>query len=119
MDVVNGHILALEKGKPGERYILGGTNASYNHFFETLKEVSGKNYRMFHLPFPMMLAVSKLELFMAETFRKRPLITPPWIIRYMQNRLVTSKKAIHEIQYSVTPLDTAIAETIEWIKSKK
>lgn len=118
-DVVNGHILALEHGKSGERYILGGTNASYNQFFETIKEVSGKNYRMFHLPFPIMLAVAKFELFMAETFGKKPLITPPWIIRYMQNRLVSSSKAKNELQYKITPLDEAILKTIEWIKSNK
>ena len=118
-DVVNGHILALEKGKSGEHYILGGTNASYNEFFDTIKEVSGKNFRMFHLPFPIMLSVSKFELFMAETFGKKPLITPPWIKRYMQNRLVSSQKAKDEIGYSITPLDEAIAETIDWIKSNK
>ncbi len=115
-DVVNGHILALENGKPGERYILGGTNVSYNQFFETLKEVSGKNYRMFHLPFPIMLAVSKFELFMAETFGKKPLITPPWVERYMQNRLVSSRKAIKKIHYTITPLNEAMAQTIGWIK---
>ncbi|MFW6277222.1 MAG: NAD-dependent epimerase/dehydratase family protein [Prolixibacteraceae bacterium] len=115
-DVVNGHILALENGKPGERYILGGTNVSYNQFFETLKEVSGKNYRMFHLPFPVMLAASKFELFMAETFGKKPLITPPWVERYMQNRLVSSRKAINELNYNITPLNEAMAQTIRWIK---
>ena len=118
-DVVNGHILALEHGKSGERYILGGTNASYNQFFETIKEVSEKNYRMFHMPFPVMLGVAKFELFMAESFGKKPLITPPWIIRYMQNRLVSSEKAKNDLKYNITPLDEAIAKTIDWINSKK
>ncbi len=116
-DVVNGHILALENGTPGEKYILGGTNISYNDFFKLLAEVSGKKYKLLHLPFPIMLWVSKFELFMAKTFGKPPLITPPWVRRYLQNRLLTSKKAINGINYSITPLDEAIAKTINWLKS--
>ncbi len=116
-DVVNGHILAMENGTPGEKYILGGTNISYNDFFELLAEVSGKKYKLFHLPFPIMLRVSKFELFMAETFGKPPLITPPWIKRYLQNRLLSSQKAVNELNYTITPLDEAIAKTIKWLKS--
>lgn len=114
-DVVNGHIKALEQGKAGESYILGGTNFSYNEFFDALKEASGKDFNMFHLPFPIMLAVSKFELFAAETFGKKPLITPPWIKRYMQNRPISSKKAMDEIEYTITPIDKAIAKTINWL----
>lgn len=118
-DVVSGHIKAMESGRSGERYILGGTNSSYNDFFSTLKTVSGKDYRMFHLPFRIMLTVSKFELTMAETFGKKPLITPPWIKRYLQNRLVSSQKAMDELNYTYTPLDEAIAKTINWIKSNE
>jgi farnesol dehydrogenase len=114
-DVVRGHVLALKFGQPGERYILGGTNISFNGFFELLKEVSGKNYKLFHLSFSIMLAVSKIELFMAEVFGKKPLITPPWVKRYLQNRLVSSQKAIDEIHYTVTPLNNAMEQTIAWI----
>ena len=117
-DVVSGHILAQQYGKPGERYILGGTNISFNGFFELLKEVSGKSYNLFHLPFSLMLAVSKLELFMAENFGKKPLITPPWIKRYMQHRLVSSQKAINEIHYTITPLSEALEQTVNWIRMK-
>ncbi len=116
-DVVNGHILALDNGISGEKYILGGTNTSFNGFFETISKVSGKNYRLFHLPFSVILAVSKLELFLAETTRKEPLITPPWAKRYLQNRPVSNKKAINDLKYTVTPLEEGIRKTIEWLKT--
>lgn len=118
-DVVQGHILAMQKGVPGEKYILGGTNISYNDFFEVLANVSKKKHKLFHLPFPLMLAVSKLELFMAENFGKKPLITPPWVKRYLQNRPVSSEKAIQAINYSVTPLNEGIEKTILWLDSIK
>lgn len=114
-DVVNGHILAMQKGIPGEKYIIGGTNISFNGFFNTLSKVSGKSYRLFHLPFSLMLATSKIELFLADTFGKNPLITPPWAKRYLQNRPVSSRKAIDQLKYSITPLSEGISKTIEWI----
>jgi len=117
-DVVNGQILAMQHGISGEKYILGGTNISFNDFFKLVSTVSGKNYRLFHLPFPIILAVSKLELFLAETTGKRPLITPPWAKKYLQNRPVSSKKAINNLNYVVTPLDEGIRKTIEWLKTE-
>jgi farnesol dehydrogenase len=118
-DVVKGQILAMQYGISGEKYILGGTNISFNGFFNLISTVSAKNYRLFHLPFPLILAVSKLELFLAETFGKNPLITPPWAKRYLQNRPVSSSKAIRELNYIITPLDEGIRKSIEWLKLDK
>lgn len=116
-DVISGHINALEKGRSGERYILGGTNISYNEFFSLLAKVSGKKYKMFHLPMWVMMIVAKFELIMAEGFGKKPLITPPWIKRYQQNRPLSVEKAKREIQYAETPLETGIKKTITWLKT--
>lgn len=118
-DVVNGHILAAQKGISGEKYILGGTNISFNGFFDVLSRVSGKNYGLFHFPFTLMLAISKFELFMADTFGKNPLITPPWTRRYLQNRPLSSKKAITHLKYAVTPLEEGMRKTIDWLKSDR
>ena len=114
-DVVNGHILALEKGMPGERYIMGGTNISYNDFFALLAKESMKKRVMFHMPISVMMLVSKFELFMADNIGKKPLITPPWVKRYMQNRVLSSKKAEKELGYNITPLPVAIKKTITWL----
>lgn len=116
-DVVKGHLLASQKGLSGEKYILGGTNISFNGFFNTLSKFSGKSYRLFHLPLSLLLVVSKFELFMAETFGKSPLISPPWARRYLQNRPVSSKKAITQLEYTITPLEEGMLKTIEWLKS--
>lgn len=116
-DVVQGHILALEKGVPGENYILGGSNISYNQLFDLLEKVSGKKFKLFHFPISFMFVISKFELFMAETFEKKPLITPPWVKRYMQDRALSSKKAIGHIDYSITPIHDAISKTINWLNS--
>ena len=115
-DVISGHILALEKGKSGEKYILGGSNITYNDFFDLLAKVSGKKFKMFHLPLFLMIIVAKFELFMADNFGKKPLITPPWVKRFQQNRPLSSEKAKKEIQYSPTPLEIGIKNTINWLR---
>ncbi len=118
-DVINGHLLAMQKGVSGERYILGGTNISFNDFFKLLAYVSGKKTRLFHLPCFLMLLISKIELLMAECFSKKPLITPAWVKRYLQNRPVSSQKAITQLDYTITPLDEGIRKTINWLKTKE
>lgn len=118
-DVVYGHLLALEHGTPGEKYILGGTNVSYNEFFNIIGIVKGTKHKLFHIPDIMMSAFAAFEIFCAENFGKPPLITPPWVKRYNQNRPVSSQKAIKELNYSITPLNKSIEKTILWLNLKQ
>jgi farnesol dehydrogenase len=55
---------------------------------------------------------------MAETFGKKPLITPPWVKRYMQNRPISSNKAIAQLNYHITSLEEGMQKTIEWLLKK-
>ena len=116
-DVVRGHVLAMEKGNAGERYILGGDNITFRGFFRVLGDVSGKKRKLFHLPVAAMKMVAEIELFLAEKFNKPPLITPPWVERYNQQRPVSSMKAVTQLGYSVTPLHEGIEKTIAWLES--
>jgi len=117
-DVVMGHILALEKGKAGEQYLLGGVNVSYIEFFETLRGVSGKYFRLYKLPYPLMLWLSKIMLLLARVFGIPPLITPGFVRRYHYHWNNSSKKANDSLGYVSTPLDIAMEKTLEWIKKE-
>ena len=116
-DVVNGQILALQNGVPGERYILGGTNISLKNFFSMLSHISGLKFRLYHLPYLLMMLFAQSELAIATIFGKNPMITPAWLRRYMQNRALSSQKAIAELKYTTTPLSEGILKTIIWINS--
>jgi nucleoside-diphosphate-sugar epimerase len=116
-DVVQGHLLALEKGRTGERYILGGENVSFNRLFELIAEAGGKKHALFSVPSFAMTAFANVELFLADRFGKPPLITPAWLKRYNQDRLVSSMKATKELGYHITPLSQGIKETITWLNS--
>lgn len=115
-DVVNGHILAMIKGIPGEKYILGGTNLTFVQFFQTISETSGKSFKMYHLPYSLMLGFATSEFFLAETLGKKPVITPPWVKRYLQNRPLSICKAQEVLGYRITPVQEALLATINWLK---
>lgn len=115
-DVVQAHILALQRGTPGQRYIAGGENATYDDFFEKLKKVSGKNYAMLHLGYPLLRAATYIQYGALRLVGKPPLITPEWIKKYLHHWAVSSHKAQQELGYIITPLEAGIAKTLEWIE---
>ena len=118
-DVVNGHCLAMEKGRPGEKYILGGMNVSFNEFFSLLKTISNKNYFTVHLPFQLMMLCGWLEEWIARALGREPKITCPWIRKYNHNQALSSEKAARELGYSITTLEEGLIKTLEWMRSDR
>ena len=114
-DVVQGHLLAMENGRPGERYILGGENYSFNSFFDLLAELTGRRHFMVHLPIPLMLAFAKTQQFLADTLGRRPLITPPFVRKYLRHWPLSSQKAETELGYRITSLESGMQRTLEWL----
>jgi nucleoside-diphosphate-sugar epimerase len=115
-DVVEGHILAMEKGRNGERYILGGENASFNELFAELRLQTGQTQQLFNLPLGLMLGVSGTMQFMADSFGVKPLITPPFIRKYSQKAFLSTQKAEQELGYKPLNLKEGIAKTLAWAK---
>ncbi|HQU60391.1 MAG TPA: NAD-dependent epimerase/dehydratase family protein, partial [Saprospiraceae bacterium] len=112
-DVVDGHLLAMEKGRHRERYLLGGNNVSYSNFFETLGQVGGRKYRQIRLPPQAILLLSKFMLWRANQFGVPPLITPQWVDRFNNyDWAVSSQKAKNELGYQITPFKQALESTV-------
>jgi len=116
-DVVEGCQLAMEHGIPGENYILGGTNLSYDSFFDILAEVSGYRRRMVHLPVSLIVAVAQLLLFLSRITGKGPLITPALSRKYNHHWNLSSEKAQLKLGYKITDFRSGASVTIEWLKS--
>lgn len=117
-DVIRGHQLAMEKGKAGERYLLGGEDATYHELFDQIAEIGGKKHKLYKMPLGVMLAFGKLQLFMAENFGRQPMITPGWVRKYLYEWRVSSEKAKRELGYEVTPLKDGIQQTVNWLKNE-
>ena len=118
-DIVDGHILAMQHGRSGERYALGGVNASYNEFFTLLAKLTGKKRHLINLPiWAMMLAGNFLQLY-ARLTGKPPLLTPPWIRKYHYDWSIDSGKAQKELGYSFISLEDGLRKTIDWLKNNQ
>lgn len=115
-DVVEGHLLAMEKGAPGERYILGGENCSFNDFFALCAGLTGRRHTMFHLPLPVMMAFAHSQQFLADTFGRKPLITPPFVRKFLRNWPLSSRKAETQLGYRPVSLEEGVRRTLAWLK---
>lgn len=114
-DVVEGHLLAMEHGRVGQRYILGGENASLREFFRTIDRVSGRR----HIQIPIMglspLLFAWFQKKRAEWFGVYPRITPGWVRTFLANWAFCSDKAQRELGYVPTPLEQGVRITYEWL----
>jgi farnesol dehydrogenase len=116
-DVVKGHILAMEKGRIDEKYILGGDNVSYNEFFNVIDEVSGKKYFQFKIPTQVALLFGQVERLRGKLFNSYPLITPDWVKTFALDWVYSVKKAETELGYTYTPIKEALRITIKWLNN--
>jgi len=118
-DVVNGHILAMQKGRGGERYILSGVNASYRQFFDALSSATGKRLRLFNLPVWAMLLAGWGMMMRTILTGKPPLLTPKWIRKYLYNWSLNCEKAQQELGYTFMPLNKGLQKTVSWLKQQQ
>jgi len=116
-DVVNGHIAAMEQGISGQRYILGGEDISFNAFFDTLQNISGKTYSMIKLPQRVIEAYSRFEQIKTTLTGLPPVFLPEFAARLTKNQKYSSLKAITKLDYTITPFEEGMARTINHIKS--
>ena len=116
-DVVEGHILAMKFGKAGQRYILGGENISYCRFVEVVREVLPvKN--VWPVPKSLMKLAGFMQVIRFFITKKPPVFTPSTVDRYYANTAFSSRKAMNELHYHVTPFKQAITDTIHHLKQK-
>lgn len=117
-DVVTGHMLAMEKGKAGEKYILGGENLSFNTFFSLLERKSEKKYLLINMPMPLMMVYGWQEEMMANVFGRTPLVTTKWIKKYNLDFSFSSEKAVRELGYKITPFEQGLNTTLSWLRQE-
>ena len=116
-DVVRGHWLALQRGQPGGKYILGGENLSLTEFFAILADVSEKWYRMIHVPTWLVMASSNLLAVMAQWFGIHPLFTPDWVRVMARDWPFSSEKAERELGFEITPFQEGLRRTVVWLNN--
>ncbi len=115
-DVVDCHLLALEKGREGERYLAGGDNLSFLEFFDILARVSGIRHNLIKLPVGMMMLIAGAMQGAAFLSGWTPPITPAFVRRYNRDWEVSCEKAKKELGYRPISFEMGLKKTIEWIQ---
>jgi len=118
-DVVKGLLLAADKGKSGEKYILGGETISLRGFFRKLRMASGKRAIPIVVPKPVAMAIGFCAELAAKLFGIYPFITRPWIRHFCADWNYGSAKAAAELGYAPTSLDDGLKITVDWLKQKR
>jgi farnesol dehydrogenase len=116
-DVVNGHLLAMQKGLAGERYVLGGENISYLQLFQYTRLASGVKHRLFKVPLWLMLAVAFILKGISSLTGWPPLIVPNLVRKFSHNWIVSSQKAMNELGYQPRNAEEGIKQTVQWIQN--
>lgn len=117
-DVAKGHISAFEKGKTGERYLLGGVDATLKEFFNTAERVMGKKESTFVMPAWMMKAAVPFYAIQSMFTGQEPIITNEKYIEATMPKHVNCSKAIKELDYAITPLEEQVRDSYEWLKQE-
>jgi farnesol dehydrogenase len=115
-DVVEGHLLALERGTAGRGYILGGPNADYRLLYALLARLTGVAAPTRHLPFWLMGLAGRMMRWRAHLFGIEPPITDEVIEIYRHDWAYCSDRAVAEIGYRITPLEEGLRSTIDWLR---
>jgi nucleoside-diphosphate-sugar epimerase len=116
-DVVTGHILAMEKGRPGEIYILGGNNISYFDFFDRIRSLAKMNARIIQVPKSIVRTWAHFQQLNNKITGAAIRFPVKAVDHAYNNYIFSSEKAIKELGYKITPLDQAISDTIQYINN--
>jgi dihydroflavonol-4-reductase len=112
-DVAEAHLLAAEKGKAGERYLLVERNVSYRELFGKVAELGGVKLPPF-LPVPMALVTAYGAELAARLTGKPPLVSVMQVKSGTQGTLFDGSKAPRELGFKYTDMDAGLRATINW-----
>jgi dihydroflavonol-4-reductase len=117
-DVAQGHLLAFERGRVGERYILGGDNLPLGEMLATIARLVGRKPPRWRLPATAVLPVA----FVAEALARlgigaEPFVTTDGVRMARKLMYFTSAKAERELGYRSRPAEEALRDAIAWYRS--
>lgn len=117
-DIVNGHLLAMEKGTRGEKYILGGINISYQEFFDRIRTLSCCKGHITRLSKSLIKVWAHMQQWSHNLTGSPVRFTVKSIDHFFSNYTFSSEKAIRDLGYKITPLEEALKKTIHFLNSE-
>ncbi|MFZ0912969.1 MAG: hopanoid-associated sugar epimerase [Candidatus Korobacteraceae bacterium] len=118
VDCAQGHLLAMEKAVPGERYILGGENLTLKQILDKLAAITGLPSPKIKLPYAVAYATGVVDTLVSGTIMKRePRVTLDSVRMGRKKMFITSAKAERELGWNPGPVDGALRRAVEWFQA--
>ena len=115
-DVAEGHLLAAEKGRVGERYILGHGNMTLREILQLLARLSGLPAPRLRLPHWIPLAVAALDTGFSRLTGRSPAVPLEGAALSRHRMFFDAGKAVRELGLPQTPVEEALARAIVWFR---
>lgn len=117
-DVAEGHLLAAEKGRVGERYILGNKNLMLKEMLELLARISGRKAPSLKIPYGVVLPLAYLNTGISNYITHRvPRIPIEGVKMAKRNMFFDSSKAVRELGFPQRPVEEALERAVGWFQN--
>ena len=117
-ECARGHVAALEKGRSGERYILGGENLTLKQILDKLSAITGLPSPKVRVPYAVALLAGVVdEMVTGRILRREPRATIEAVQMSRKKMFVTSGKAVRELGWKVVPVKDALGRAVEWFRA--
>ena len=115
-DVAAGHFLAFERGRIGERYVLGGQNATLAEILATVAQVVGRRPPRIRIPRQALMPFAHVTEAVARVTGREPMLTRDGLRMSKNKMFFSSAKAETELGYRARPYREGITDAIEWFR---
>lgn len=116
-DVARGHILAWQKGRTGERYILGNRNVTLKEMLDMLANITGKSAPRIAIPHFIPLTAAYVdEMILGRYFGKTPQLSVYSVQMSQKAMYYDAAKAVRELGLPQNPIEDALRKAIEWFQ---
>jgi dihydroflavonol-4-reductase len=117
-ECARGHVAALEKGRSGERYILGGENLTLKQILDKLASITGLPSPSLRVPYLLALATGVVdEVVTGRILGREPRATIDAVRMGRKKMFVSCEKAERELGWKVVPVDDALRRAAEWFRA--
>jgi dihydroflavonol-4-reductase len=116
-DVAVGHVLACERGRAGERYILGAENLTLEQILGKLAAIAGRPAPALQLPYAVAYAAGAVSTAWARVSGKPPRAPLDAVRMARKKMFVSHTKAARELGYDPGPPQRALARAVEWFRA--
>jgi dihydroflavonol-4-reductase len=119
-ECARGHVSALEKGRSGERYILGGENLTLKQILDKLAIITGLPSPKIRVPYVVALATGVVDQVVTGYILKRePRATIDAVRMGRKKMFVSSSKAARDLGWKTVPVDDALRRAVEWFQANR